>query len=374
MGRRRGNSEGTVFQDKHGLWWAQLPPDDQGRRPKRSAPTQREALALLRQLQAERSKGLVLSDVRPTVERFAEIWLAQHVERTRKASTTSGYGYILRHYIIPRIGRLRIDQVTHARVQQLINELADAGYAPSTVHNAYLRLSALLDAAVKYPYIDRNPAEGVDLPSIGEVPDRTLSWQEVQRVLELAEHFRNGLIYHLLLGLGLRRGESLGLRWQDINWEEQTFTVRQQVQEYGGKLVISAPKTKGSERTLPLTDEQITRLRAHWERQQRERQLNGATWQEHDLVFATEVGTPTRPGNLNRQFDLLRTRAGLSLRLHDLRHTFATLLADLEVEERVISAMLGHTPGTVTRRYAKTTLAQKRAAVEKLAAKLRSAL
>jgi len=373
MGRRRGNSEGTIFQDKNGVWWAQLPPDRRGRRPKRSAPTQREALALLRQLQAERNKGLVNADQRPTIERFVETWLADHVERTRKESTSSSYAYILRHYVVPRIGRQRVDQISHAEVQELVNELTDAGYAPSTVHNAYLRLAAVLETAIKYRFIDRNPAEGVDLPPIVAIPDRTLGWEEVRLLLELARDYRNGLIYCLRLSLGLRRGEALGLRWKDINWEEKTITVRQQVQEYGGKLVISAPKTKGSQRALPIADWHVELLRAQEEFQQGERVVLGQDWQDHDLIFASEVGTPVRPSNLNRQFDLLRRRAGLSLRLHDLRHTFATLMGELEIEERVIAAMLGHTPATVTRRYAKATLAQMRAAVEKLIAMLRSA-
>jgi hypothetical protein len=149
--------------------------------------------------------------------------------------------------------------------------------------------------------------------------------------------------------------------------------VTQQVQEIEGKTVIGSPKTKGSQRVLWVPGPLVAGFRAQWEQLPIERHTRGVDWKEHGLIFPSDVGTPWMSSNLNRQFDLLRKRAGLSLRLHDLRHTFATLMGELEIEERVIAAMFGHTPATVTRRYAKATLAQMRAAVEKLVAMLRSA-
>jgi len=178
---------------------------------------------------------------------------------------------------------------------------------------------------------------------------------------------RYALLYHLLLALGLRRGETLGLSWEDVDWEAGSIHVRRQVQQINGKVIVSAyTKTDAGRRTLPVPHTLLERLRAHWQNQQEERALMGAPWNERDLIFPTETGAPVSPSNLLRHYRLLLRCAGLpSVRLHDLRHTCATLLGE-RIGDRVIAAILGHTPGTVTARYAKVTLPQMREALESL--------
>jgi integrase len=165
----------------------------------------------------------------------------------------------------------------------------------------------------------------------------------------------------------LRRGEGLGLSWADLDWEKGTVQVRRQVQQINGKVIVSDYiKTDAGRRILPVPQPLLERLRAHWQNQQEERALMGAGWNERDLIFPTETGSPVGPSNLLRHFRLLLTCAGLpSVRLHDLRHTCATLLGE-RIGDRVIAAILGHTPGTVTARYAKVTLTQMREALEGL--------
>jgi integrase len=369
MSRRRGNNEGTIYQDKDGVWWAQLPPDEQGRRPKRRAKTQREAREKLRTLEHERAQGINLAEKQPTVEQFAAVWLDEVVRRSVKASTYQSYRYIITHYVLPTLGTLRLDKLTTPRVQRFINDLADQDYSPSTVRNAYVRLSALLDVAVSYRLIGHNVATGVVLPKIGTSSQRALTVAEAQRFLATLGRARNTTAFHLLLGLGLRRGEVLGLRWADLDWTAQTIKVTQQVQLIGAQLVISTPKPAGSVRLLPLTAAMCSRLAHKQAAQEAERAALGDTWQEHGLIFASEHGTPTSPRNLYRTFDLARTRAQLPpIRLHDLRHTCATLLGELGVAEGVIGALLGHVPATITQHYARATMTAMRDAVELLAA------
>lgn len=369
MSRRRGNHEGTIYQDKDGTWWAQLPPDEQGRRPKRRAKTQREAREKLRELERERAQGVNLTEKQPTVEQFAMTWLEEVVRRSVKASTHDSYRYILTKYVLPQIGSLRIDKLTTPRVQKLVNDLTDAEYSPSTVRNAYVRLSALLDVAVSYRLVTYNVAKGAVLPKIGSGPQRALTVGEARALIVALGEYRNTTAFHLLLGLGLRRGEVLGLRWADLDWQVRTLRVTQQVQLVAKKVIISTPKTEGSGRLLPLTNGMIARLERKREAQETERRIHGAAWQDNGLIFATESGTPTSPRNLNRTFDAARTRAKLTdVRLHDLRHTFATLLGELGVAEGVIGALLGHVPSSITQHYARATLAAMREAVELLAA------
>lgn len=366
MSRRRGNNEGTIYQDKDGVWWAQLPPDEQGRRPKRRAKSQREARDKLRELERERAQGINLTERQPTVEEFATTWLEEVVRRNVKASTHNSYRYIITKYVIPTIGSLRLDKLTTPRIQKLVNDLTDQEYSPSTVRNAYIRLSAMLDVAVSYKLITHNVANGVVLPKIGSGPQRALTVDEARTLLGTFGQIRNVTAFYLLLGLGLRRGEVLGLRWADLDWQAKTIRVTQQVQLIGKKVVISTPKTEGSGRLLPLTATMLARLERKREAQQAEREALGEAWKEHNLIFASELGTPTSPRNLYRSFEVARTRAKLNVRLHDLRHTFATLLGELGVAEGVIGALLGHVPANITQHYARATLPAMREAVELL--------
>ena len=369
MSRRRGNNEGTIYQDKDGVWWAQLPPDEQGRRPKRRAKTQREARDKLRELERERAQGMNLTERQPTIEAFATTWLEDVVRRNVKASTHDSYRYIITKYVLPSIGTLRIDKLTTPRVQKLVNDLTDQEYSPSTVRNAYIRLSALLDIAVSYRLVTHNVADGVVLPKIGSGPQRALTVAEARTLLAALGEYRNTTAFHLLLGLGLRRGEVLGLRWADLDWAAKTIKVTQQVQLVAQKVVISTPKTEGSGRTLPLTAKMIAQLDMKRDAQEAENRALGEAWKDHGLIFATERGTPTSPRNLYRSFEVARARAKLTnVRLHDLRHTFATLLGELGVAEGVIGALLGHVPSNITQHYARATQPAMREAVELLAA------
>jgi integrase len=390
MPKRRAHGEGTLsYDEKRKRWFYYLPRDEMGARQRISGKTRAEVLAKAEQLKAKRSQGLDLDAKQPTIEQFSEVWLRDVVKRTRRASTHASYQQMFDLYINPRIGKIRLDKLTAARVQGWVNMLVDAGHSPSTVRNAYLRLSGMLDVAVRYRLISANPAKDVDLPQLTRDRARVLPLPEARALLKAADGTidrrktyttRNGrtkklpklstryaLVYHLLLALGLRRGEGLGLSWDDLDWEAGTMQIRHQVQAINTKVVISEyTKTDAGRRTLPVPPALLARLWAHWLNQQEERALMEPGWNERGLVFVTENGTPVSPSNLARHYRMLLTCAGQApLRLHDLRHTCATLLGE-RTSDRVIAAILGHTPGTITAHYAKATLAAMREALEGL--------
>lgn len=390
MPKRREPGDGSLFYDEERKRWIYyLPRDEMGKRPRVSGKTKAEVLAKAEEIKAKRAQGLDLDAKQPTIEQFSEVWLRDVVKRTRRPSTYASYEQMFRLYINPKLGTIRLDKLTAARVQGWINMLVDAGQGAATVRNAYLRLRGMLDIAVRYRLISANPAKDVDLPPITNDRARALTLSEARTLLKATDarldvrkpyttkdgrskslpklSTRYALLYHLLLALGLRRGEGLGLSWADLDWEKGTVQVRRQVQQINGKVVVSDYiKTDAGRRILPVPQPLLERLRAHWQNQQEERALMGAGWNERDLIFPTETGSPVGPSNLLRHFRLLLTCAGLpSVRLHDLRHTCATLLGE-RMGDRVIAAILGHTPGTVTARYAKVTLTQMREALEGL--------
>jgi integrase len=390
MPKRREPGDGSLFYDEERKRWIYyLPRDEMGKRPRVSGKTKAEVLAKAEEIKAKRAQGLDLDARQPTIEQFSEVWLRDVVKRTRRASTYASYEQMFRLYINPKLGTIRLDKLTAARVQGWINMLVDAGQGAATVRNAYLRLRGMLDIAVRYRLISVNPAKDVDLPPITNDRARALTLSEARTLLKAADarldvrkpyttkdgrskslpklSTRYALLYHLLLVLGLRRGEGLGLSWADLDWEKGTVQVRRQVQQINGKVIVSDyTKTDAGRRILPIPQALLERLRAHWQNQQEERALMGAGWNERELIFPTETGAPVSPSNLLRHYRLLLSCAGLpSVRLHDLRHTCATLLGE-RIGDRVIAAILGHTPGTVTARYAKVTLTQMREALEGL--------
>lgn len=390
MPKRRDHGEGTLsYDEKRKRWFYYLPRDEMGRRQRVSSKTKAEVLAKAEELKAKRSQGLDLDAKQPTIEQFGEVWLRDVVKRTRRESTHAGYGQMFNLYINPKIGKVRLDKLTAARVQGWINMLIDAGHSPSTVRNAYLRLRGMLDVAVRYRLINVNPAKDIDLPPLTNDRARVLTLAEARELVQAADgkldrrksyttsngrtkrmpklFTRYALVYHLLLALGLRRGEGLGLSWEDIDWEAGAVQIRRQVQAINTKVVISEyTKTDAGRRTLPVAPALLARLREHQCEQQEERALMGSGWNERGMVFVTENGTPVSPSNLARHYRMLLACAGQGpLRLHDLRHTCATLLGE-RTSDRVISAILGHTPGTVTARYARVKLPQLREALDAL--------
>jgi integrase len=193
-----------------------------------------------------------------------------------------------------------------------------------------------------------------------------LTVEQALTLLNAAKGRRFYALYVVAATLGLRHGELLGLRWQDIDDERATVTIAQTVQRADGRLYIAEAKTEASEATIPLP--KVTRrvLTEHRERQDQERRLAQDAWQEHDLVFASTIGTPTEPRNLGRDFEKVRELAGLpSVRLHDLRHTVVSLLLELGTPPHVVQAIARHAHIDVTMSiYAHTNLDAMRQALD----------
>lgn len=236
-----------------------------------------------------------------------------------------------------------------------------------TVHNAYRRLRTALNVAVERRLIADNVATAVRLPKIPYTEQRALTVDEACQLLTAVEPHRIAALYHVTLLLGLRKGEVSGLRWSDLSWEKEELKIAQQVQVVNGKTIFTTPKSDTSRRTLPIPPLLLKRLQQHCDNQQEERTLLGPEWKEHNLIFPTEVGTPISPRNLSRYFYQALDKAGLEdVRFHDLRHTAATFLGELGVSESVIGTILGHSGGSVTRKYVHATKTAMRMAVEQI--------
>jgi integrase len=209
-------------------------------------------------------------------------------------------------------------------------------------------LRRALGQAVKDGFVPRNVAEAVDAPRVVNKQMHPLTSEQARVLMEAAKGDRHEALYVLAVTTGLRRGELLGLKWEDIDHEARVLRVRRALASDARTFV--EPKTAKSRRGVRLTTYSLDAVREHRERQLNERRSLDGLWRDHGLVFPSRVGTPLNPENLvERSFKPLLERAGLpSIRFHDLRHTCATLLLSKGVNPKIVQEMLGHANISVT--------------------------
>lgn len=376
MPRKRAKTEGSIYWSAaRGKWCAQLPAGPDGRRPLRTAATEAEALALLRQLHTDRGQGRDLSRRAETVQELLDDYL-ETVGHQVRASTLSVYTCQARH-ITNRIGKLRIDAVSYETVQRLANALARDDFSAGLVKTVLHRLRTAYERVVP-ERVTVNPVQWkrLTLRKVTQVEKEPLDAAQLRQVLRAADDLaargadaRFGVAWWLAGLLGLRRGEIAGASWRDLDWERGELRLRQGLASDGAKGFALGPlKTENSPRTLPIGPLLLARLRRRWEAQQAERRAARAEWKEHGLIICEEDGRPLH--NLQILNDALnrleRDAGGLPhLTPHLLRHTCATLLSELGYSDAVIGAILGHSKGgLITRRYIHGTEKAKRAAVE----------
>jgi integrase len=245
--------------------------------------------------------------------------------------------------VVDSIGSVRLQQLTPAVLNRLYGELGQ-GLSARSVRYVHTVLRHALADAVKWNRLVRNPADAAEPPSAKAAkapPMRTWSAAELRAFLDHVADDRLYAAYHLAATTGLRRGELLGLRWRDVDLDASRLAV---VQTIVGKRQVSQPKTDRSRRSVALDPATVAALREHRKRQLQERLAWGPAYEsEHDLVFCGEDGSPIWPRSLSRAFERHARQAGLlAIRLHDLRHTHATLALQAGVHPKVVSERLGH--------------------------------
>lgn len=350
---KRGNGEGSVYQTKNGLWrgsyW--VPTAAGLKRRYVSGKTRQECSKKLTKAMADRDGGLVFDAGSLTVGDHVTRWLEDSARGTVRVSTFERYEQIARLHVVPALGMIKLKSLTPAHLRNLYRERLDAGSAPASIHKMHTLLHKSLAQAVNDGLIPRNVADNLKLPRIDREEIDPLTAEEANRLIEAAAGDRLEAIYTIAIHTGLRQGELLSLRWEDLDLEAGALRVRRTLTRTKGTYSMGEPKTKKSRRTVRLTTGAVAALRGHLERQLEEMDRLGSLYQPGGLVFASEAGGIINPSNLrNRSFTRLPRRAGLppDTRFHDLRHTCATLLLSRNVNPKVVSEMLGHATIAIT--------------------------
>lgn len=286
-----------------------------------------------------------------TVGAFLEAWLTDVVRLSVRPRTYVSYRYIVGLHLAPELGHLPLAALSPADVQALLNAKATSGLSPRTV--AYLRgvLRGALGHAERLGLVSRNVARLARPPRIPRRQVAPLSVDEARVFLGAIRGDRLEALYLVALGVGLRQGEILGLRWRDVDLDRGALTVRHALARIDGRSVLVEPKWATSRRVVPLPSLVADALVAHRVRQADEPRPAGVVVPDEfrDLVFTTTLGTPLDPISVTRRFQRILRGAGLPhQRFHDLRHACASLLLAAGVPARVVMETLGHSEISLT--------------------------
>jgi len=341
-------------RNEDGMWIASFPiTNANGKRvqKRKTAKTKDEANALLEQMQRDAAQGLAMSTNEQTTGQFLAAWLSDTVKPRLASRTHEDYAETVKRHIEPHIGGIPLARLTPQEVQKMLVVLA-TNVSPQMALRARRILRAALNRAMKWGYITRNAAALTDAPKVTPRETTALTPAEATAFLAAVADDRLEALYTVALALGLRQGEALGLRWQDVDLEAGTLAVRYQLQRVDGKPALVEPKTPKSRRTLALPALAVDALRRHRVRQLEERLWAGIRWQEQGLIFTSTIGTPVDEHNLRKQFRALLVAAKIRhIRFHDLRHSAGSLLAAQGATGRDIMEVLGHSQISTTVRY-----------------------
>jgi integrase len=347
--KRRGNGEGKIYKRKDGRYEARYTVHPASG-PKRRAiygKTRAEVAEKLTRAMADRDKGVSFDASIITLGEYLRVWLEDSVKDRVKLSTYEGYARMVRNHISPMLGGVKLKNLTPPHLRRLYKEKLDSGLGTRSVQYIHTTLHKALKQAVDDGLILRNVADSVKPPQLKRTEMKPLSPKQAKALLEAAGGDRFEAMYVLAITAGLRQGELLGLKWEDVDLEDGKLRVRRTL--YKGN--FTTPKTAKSRRTVKLTVRAVEALQRHREAQLEESVPLEGLWQDHGLIFTTQIGTPTNRHNFNcRNFKPLLKMAGLphTVRFHDLRHTCATLLLSKNVNPKVVSEMLGHANVSVT--------------------------
>jgi integrase len=366
MRRRRANNEGSVYQRASDGRWSASVSLENGQRKHFLGKSAAEVRVKMIAFQKSQMDGLPVVNERQTVTHFLDHWLDTIKPPVRKRRTHRRYAELIRLHVLPVIGSIRLAKLTPKELQSVYSRARGAGLSTTTVHQIHAIMHRALKQACAWGDVVRNVADLVEVPPIDRKEMKVLTPEQARRFLEAAKGTRFEALWVLAVTSGMRQGELLGLRWEDLDLEHGVATVRSTLQRIDGEWQFNEPKSQKSRRQVALTPSAIDALRRHRARQNEERLHMGGTWEDWRLVFSNEIGKPMEVTNLtNRYFRPLLEKAGLDpMRFHDLRHTAATLMLAGNTPIKVASEMLGHSQTAFTMdRYMHVTLEMQMAAV-----------
>jgi integrase len=351
--RRRGHGEGTIFQRSDGRWEGKIDLGwKDGRRVRKSyyAETRGEVQEKLTKALHDQDRGIgPTNGSSPTLAVFMADWL-KSIQSTVRTRSMEKYTSVVSNHILPALGKIKLEKLTAQRIQALLDAKLAAGLSPASVTGIKLVLSHALTQATRWDLVPRNVASLVRGPKTQRHEWIPLDVDQARRFIATCHGGKLEALYILALSTGLRRGEALGLKWDDVDLDLGTISIKRSLQRTSTRgVVFEPPKTALSRRTIKIGANVKTALKTHRTRQLEARLAAGMRWQDTGSVFTTSIGTPLDPRALTIDFRRTLAKAGLPLiRFHDLRHSAATLALAQGIHPKVVAEMLGHSRISLT--------------------------
>jgi integrase len=347
MAKIRGKNEGSIHKRENGTWRVQV--SLEGQRLSFTAKTRRECQEWLKKTVDQIDNGLTYDSTTVSLGEYLSSWLIS-VKASRRHSTWIHYDHLVRAYIIPRFGTVKLKDLRTEQIQNLYNQMLADNIGAYTIIKLHTMLHSALEQAVKSGLAHRNVTDPAIPPKEPNKEMKILDESQVSQLLVTAHGTRYEALLHLAVATGMRQMEILGLKWSDLDWIKQTIKVERQLDRYNNEGVQFSPtKTRNGRRTIALGDRTCEILRQHYDRQHETQKKAGEAWQEYGLIFTSANGTPIHFRNLLRDFKHLLKAAGLPIiRFHDLRHTAASIMLNYGIPVIVVSRRLGHAKPSIT--------------------------
>ena len=355
--RKRGNSWAIVIE---------LPRDPQtGKRRQQwhyTHGTKKDAERTLGELLHSVEEGSYLKPSKVSLAEFLEEWLQGYVELNCSPRTKASYEMIVRCHLVPELGDILLSQLNPRHLQafysrQKVQGRVDGKGALSskTVRYCHSLLAEALEHAVKMGLVSRNVAQATEAPRVDHKVMSILMLEDIPKFLEAAKRTPYYTLFYLLLHTGLRRGEALALRWKNVDLGLSSLgvlgylSVAETVYKLAGDYIVKEPKTPSSRRRIALPPSLVLVLRQHRTEQEAQQALRGKPLTDNDFVFAHQDSNLLDPSTVSHAFNKVIRKTGLPhIRLHDLRHTHASLLLQAGVHPKVVQERLGHSSIRVT--------------------------
>lgn len=306
--------------------------------------TKKDAEKRLSELLSQLDNGIYIKPKKTTLAEYLELWLNEYAKNNLSPRGFERYSGIIRKHLIPDLGKVTLTQLKPEHLQKHYTAKLNDGLSARTVRYHHALIHVALQTAVKWGLVSRNIADAVDPPRIRRNEMQTWDQDDVNRFLEGVKDSPYYALFYTALFTGMRRSELLALRWQDVDCIYcQIYVNRSLHQLKNGSFIFTQPKSAKSSRTIALTPSTILMLREYQEKQKLEREMLGTSLADGDLVFSNVEGKPLRPNTVTRAWTTLAARCGLKvIRLHDARHTHASLMLKQGIHPKVVQERLGH--------------------------------
>ena len=312
--------------------------------------TKKDAERKLAELIHQADNGGLVRPAKETLGSFLSRWLKEYAKASLSPRSLERYEGVVRVKIIPSLGSIPLTQLKPEHLQKYYTAMLNAGLSSGTIRYHHAVLHVALKTAVKWNLVSRNVADAVDPPRVRRVEMRTWDEESINRFLLAAKSTPYYALFYTAIFTGMRRSEILALRWQDVDFILGQVYVHRSIHRLkDGSYVFTEPKSAKGRRTIALPPSAILVLRNHYEKEQATQAMMRIALTDDALLFSNPDGKPLRPDTVSLAWRNLATRCGLPrIRLHDARHSHASLMLKQGVHPKIVQERLGHASIQIT--------------------------